>query len=121
MRNNESIMNFWQIFNNSYWWKIDNLNFLLNKGFNIPKWFVLYKLLDKEVIYSFYKKHFNNNSYIVISSANCEDWFKISYAWLFKSIYWFYNEWKLYEDIIEVFASINNNYLDLYEKKLFDV
>ena len=118
MRNNENIGILWDYKWDKFWWKIDNLNFLYEKWFNIPKWFWINKLIDKNELNKLYKKYVNSEIYIARSSANCEDWKKLSYAWLFESIEWFYCRWNLYKDIENIFDSIKNKLLDIYEKQI---
>ena len=100
-------------------WKINNL-LEIRDYFNIPKWFIITdkKDLKKFDIKKVYEQYLNTQFYICRSSMSNEDSKKLSYAWLFESIEWNIGNWWLEEDIGEVFESINNNFLDKYEKNI---
>lgn len=100
-------------------WKITNLLKIRNY-FNIPRWFIITDLndLNKGNIEKVYKEYINAKFYICRSSMSKEDSYNISYAWLFESVEGNIENWWLEEDIKEVFNSINNDFLDEYERKV---
>lgn len=118
MKNNKNLNVLWLSENNNYWSKINNLNFLKKTWFNIPKWFILEKKIDKEKINILYGSQINSKYYIVRSSSNVEDSNKLSYAGLFISIFWMYKNWKIFNDINRVFDSINDKKIEIYDKKI---
>ena len=116
---NNKIYILWEKVQLSFWWKIDNLNVLKNKWFNVPKGFFFNNSRISEIaINSLFLSYIKSDKYIVRSSASCEDSKKISYAWMFKSISWFYKKGTLLRDVLSVFNSINSDYLNIYEKEV---
>lgn len=103
--------------NGNLWWKILNLIKIKNIV-NIPRWFVITNLKEINEANKYYKNKINSDFYICRSSMDNEDWLELSYAWLFESIEWKYYKKNLTNDIKTVFLSLNNNYLDEYEKSV---
>lgn len=118
MKNNENVNILWKYEWKLFWWKADNLNILYNKWLNIPRSICLNKNVKEVELYELFNNYIYSDIYIVRSSANCEDGDKLSYAWMFESIEGFISKKLLYNDVKEVFNSIDNEYLDLYEKNL---
>lgn len=109
----------WENNNLDFWWKFEKLNFLFKNNLKIPKTFVVNeKNIDFNNILKLYKKYINSEFYIVRSSCNVEDWWKLSYAWLFCSIFWKISENLLEKNIKKVTSSKNNENIILYEKYL---
>lgn len=105
--------------NSNFGWKILNLLKIKN-NFNIPKWFIVTEKEDhiNNDIYKYYYEIINDKFYICRSSMNNEDSLKLSYAWLFDSIEWRIIDNTLLEDIVDVFNSLENDFLDEYEEKV---
>jgi len=119
MEKSKKIINIWEYNWIMFWWKADNLNYLYQKWFNIANGFCISShSIDKKLIEEYYERFIISDKYIIRSSANCEDWKKLSYAWMFKSIEWKYKNWLLHNNIKKVFDSINNSFLDMYEKNI---
>lgn len=102
----------------SLWWKIGNL-LKVQDYFNVPRWFVVIdELGTNDGLIKYFKDYINSDFYICRSSMSNEDSKELSYAWLFESIIWKIEEWLLLDDIKSVFHSVNNSFLNEYEKKI---
>ena len=113
------IMNYSQInLEKSVGWKILNL-LKIKDAFYIPRWFMLTEREDiNEDIYTDYMNIVWSEYYICRSSMSNEDSMKLSYAGLFESIEWRISEKLLHNDILDVFQSVENDFLDEYEIKI---
>lgn len=97
-------------------WKIKNL-LKLEGEILFPQGFILTDQKDIwQEVFIYYEKYISSPFYICRSAMIYEDGEVLSYAWLFESIEWKYNENNLLEDIKEVFLSLNNEFIDEYEK-----